>query len=236
MESQSLQPYMKATAIAAPPTITQLSTEDKLRGNIERADRNIIQSILAQFKKEKSIFSLNTLNSRLVCIFRELSYLKYETLHKIYLLSDKIKVIDVALASKALEVQIHKNAEKKQVLIKRRPNTTEIESCAKQFIEKINVDKSDMRLCLEIVKLLYKWTWGKAACKVEMNLFGDSYNCKIYNLRRVSFQQLKMLSKLSDLITDINIDFKNKWLTFKVTRTNEYITLNELSNRKKQKL
>jgi len=219
------------------PIITQIRKENMLRGNIERADRNIIQSIIAQLENEKCIFSLNNLSSRLVCIFRELQFIRFDTLKKIYLLSDKIKVIKVTLRSKSLQVQIFKSEnDRERVLIKKRPNMSEIEACANKFITKMKIHKSDSRLCLEIVKLLYKWTWGKAACKVEMKLYGDTYDCKISNLQDVTFQQLQLLSKLSDLITEIQVNFNSKLLTFKVTRTNEYITLNEINNNKKRKL
>ncbi len=219
------------------PLITRINESDILKEDIERTDRNIIQSILSQFKIDKHIFSVNNLNTRLVCIFQKLKSIRFETLQKIYLLSDKIKVINILFPSKSLEVQIYKNnTEKKNVKIRKRPNIKEIDLCAMKFIEASNVHKSDRRVCVEIVKLLYKWTFGTVACKVQMDLFGDTYHCKIFKLRTISFQQLNSLTKLSDLINDIEIDYIQKMLSFKVTRTNEYITLNELNSRKKQKI
>ena len=111
--------------------------------------------------------------------------------------------------------------------------------CAKSFLKLQNVHQSDQRLCEEIVKLLYKFTWGGVASIVHIDLFGDTYHFKVEKLRKLSFQQLNLLHKLSDLVSNIKFDFKQKLLTFKVTRTNEYITMNDLSNNiqlKKQKV
>lgn len=229
MESNSLQPYVK------PQTITKIKTYDLLDDNIERVDRNIIQSILTQFPDKETVFSVNNLNTRIVCIFKNMNNIDFHTLHKIYILSDKIKLIHVLIHANALEIQIHKvDAERAPVTIKKRPNILEIETCATKFIEQAKIHKSDSRMCLEVVKLLYKWTWGTAACKVEINLFGDTYHFTVSSLRKVSFQQLNVLNKLSDLVTDIEVNLKEKWLSFKVTRTNEYITLSEVKLKRKK--
>lgn len=229
MEPNTIQPYV------APQTITKVKHNDILNDNIERVDRNIIQSIVAQFPNKEIVFSVNNLSSRIVCIFKQMQCLDFHTLHKIYLLSDKIKVINAMIHANALEIQIHKvDAERAPVTIKKRPNTLEIETCATKFVEKVNMHKSDNRLCLELVKLLYKWTWGTVACKVDVNLFGDTYHYTVSSLRNVSFKQLNVLNKLSDLVTDIQVNFKQNWLAFKVTRTNEYITLSEISKKRRK--
>lgn len=227
------------TSTIRPAVTAIVPAKDVLRNELDRNERNIIQSIVAQFKHKESTFSINNLKTRVVCLFRQLNELTFETMQQIYVLSDKIKSMNVFIYNGCMEVQIYKNDAKMPVKIKRRPNIKEIEMCAKSFLKLQNVHQSDQRLCEEIVKLLYKFTWGGVASIVHIDLFGDTYHFKVEKLRKLSFQQLNLLHKLSDLVSNIKFDFKQKLLTFKVTRTNEYITMNDLSNNiqlKKQKV
>lgn len=221
------------------PNVTKIVKKNGLSEAIERTDRNIINSILQQFPSKENVFSVNNLNSRVVCLFRDLQTVSYSTLQKIYVLSEKVKKINIMMKRRCVEVQIVKDNQKIPVKIKKRPNIQEIEQCANKFLDKQNIHKSDRRVCAEIVKLLYKMTWGGVACKLTMNLFGDTYQFQVGSLRRISYQQMTSLKKISDLISDIHVNFNSKLLTFKVVRCNEYITLNEIKNNisvKKQKV
>ena len=176
---------------------------------------------------------MNDLRSRIVCIFKQINNITFEKLKEIYLLGDKILKINVKLLNKLLVVEIKKDVFKREVTIKHnRPNMELIEKCTEKILESNNVEKSDYRICYAIVTLLFKWTWGKLAANIKMDLAGGEYTFTVSKLRTIDYNQLSALDKVHDAVHSINVNFQRSLLTFKVTRTKEYINQHESKKRR----
>jgi len=206
------------------------TNQDTLQ-NLDTNSKNVVQSVVKTLNND-SVVSVNDLKSRMVCIFKQIEKLSFEKLKEIYLLGEKIIKIEIKLLNKSLVVEIKKDAYKKKVVIVKRPDMAVIEKCTNVIVKKSNIEKGDSRICYEIIKLIFKWTWGKLAANIKIDLTGGEYTFTISNLRIINYSQLSCLDKIHDAIHSIDIHFKSSVLTFKVTRTNEYINQHESKKRR----
>lgn len=208
-------------------------TNKDLLQKLDTDSKNVVQSVV-QTLNNNSVVSVNDLNSRMVCIFKQINNITFAKLKEIYLLGDKILKINVKLLNKSLVVEIKKDVYKRQVTIKHsRPNMVLIEKCTEKILKSNGIEKSDYRICYEIVKLIFKWTWGKLAANIKMEVSGGEYTFTVSNLRVVDYNQLSALDKVHDAVHSIQINFIRSLLTFKVTRTKEYINQHESKKRRR---
>lgn len=207
------------------------TNQDSLQ-NLDINSKNVVQSVVKTLDND-SVVSVNDLKTRMVCIFKRMEKLSFGKLKEIYLLGEKILKIELKLLTKTLVVEIKKDAYRNKITISnRRPDMNVIEKYTNEIVKKGNIEKGDSRICYEIIKLIFKWTWGKLAANINIELRGGEYTFTITNLRTINYSQLSCLDKIHDAIHSINIDFKNSMLTFKVTRTNEYINQHESKKRR----
>ena len=217
---------MESTAISN--SLIPYNNRDVLNNNLETTHKNIIQSILEIVNNFKNvIISVNNLNTKLVCTFRNIEVIEYEKLKQIYLLGNQIQKMTIYFINQFLQVNIKKNNFKKDITIKRKKvDLGRIDLFTRKILDQHNIPECDSRMCFEVVRLIFKWTWGKLAAKIDIQVQGGEYLFKVYKLRTLTYSQLQYLVKVHDAIKGVLIDLKNSVLSFKVVRSNEYITNN----------
>jgi hypothetical protein len=202
----------------------QVSNKQIMMDNeMETIHRNLIQSIL-NLLEENAVIRVTQLPSRILCLITKVRHMSFTDLKRIYLLGEKVKALNVHFKTKLIEVHIKKKDQRKKIVIqKSRPKASVLETCSKRVLKEQHVDESDYRMCFEIVKMIFRWTWGKVAAGIRIEQKGGEYVFEIKNLRSVTFNQLSELNKMHDAVSNINLLLYQGVLRFKVTRTNEYI-------------
>lgn len=201
---------------------------------METVHRKLIQSIM-NLMPDHTILRVSNLPSRIICMMSKVDYISYEDLKRIYLLGDRVQIISLHLKSKSIEVCLKKSDTKNKIIIKKsRPQASTLEQCTKKILNaQVNVREADYRMCYEIIKMIFRWTWNKVAAKITIQRRGGEYHFQIHNLRTVTYKQLTELDKVHDAVQAIQMYLKQGFLQFRVTQTDEYISQEKSAKKRK---
>ena len=190
--------------------------------SIENEDQNVIFSLLECISVGKEItYSYKIFPKYIILTISDMEQSSLELLTKLYLVSDRVKGMQIDFRASTLVIKIKKmNAELKVEIKKRIQYEKEkAEQHSTEFVSKNDIRDEDKRLVKEIVMLFYKWTWHSAACDIRIDKVGDHYKFKVHNLLTISYNQVKKLDSIGSWIEKIHFDFKLAVLSFDVSRT-----------------
>ena len=215
------------TACMEPPTLSNALTrytKDEMLGELETNHKNVISSVVTTIGNDV-VVGISDLPTRVICCFKNMKSITFEKLKRVYLLGKSIEKMTVLFIVQYLIVEIKKKSNEKPVIVikKDRPTMANVDAYVNAFLRRSEINPSDERMCSEIVKLFFRWTWGKLAAKIKVKKSGGKYLFEVSNLRSLTYAQLSQLDKVHESVQDIVVNFETKKLHFIVTSSEEYI-------------
>jgi len=201
-------------------------TNDDVMYDLQTTHKNVISSVVNTIGKN-IVVGVSDLPTRVICAFKNMESIAFEKLKQVYLLGKSIDRMTILFMVRQLIVEVKKESSKPSIIkIKKdRPTMKKVDAYVSKFLKNSDINATDERVVSEIIKMFFRWTWGKLAAKIKVSRTGGKYLFAVFNLRTLSYSNLSQLAKVHDSVKNINVNFKLKTLHFEVVCADEYISL-----------
>ena len=216
--------------------ISNVAVETNLT-SIDKEDRDVVNQVVNKMRDFSDTFAVRKLPSKIMIIFHNVKRIKYSDLHKVNIITNTISKAVIHFQKKTIIIEKRCKHGKPPLIRKRRgaKELKAINGIANSFCKSQDIKEEDTRIMIEIFKTILEWTWGKATAVINLKRTGDVYNIKVGNLMEVKYLSMRKLVELGDFIEDLEINLEEKSLSFKVFRTDDYLSNMEPSTKRRRK-